>query len=73
MQDNKLFFVAAKTADGDSLDLHVVAVDKSAATTLWRGCYELADTVKPEFVGIIPGVTPDGASRVISWDVINPS
>lgn len=73
MQDNKLFYVGAKNSDGESLDLHVIEVDKQAATTLWREHYELDESDKPEFVGLIPGVVPEGAARAVPWGVINPS
>lgn len=73
MPENQLFFVAAKNADGDSQDLHVVASDVDTATAFWRTHWELDDADKPEWVGAIPGVVPTCPPGPISWEVINQS
>ena len=73
MARNQLFFIAAKTPDGDSHDLHVVAPDVAEATTFWRAHWELEDSDSPEWVGAIPGVEPTCEPGPISWEVINPT
>jgi hypothetical protein len=70
---NHLFFIAAKTVDGDSQDLHVVAADAVTATEFWRSHYELDADDSPEWVRPIPGVTPTCAPGAIGWEVINPA
>jgi hypothetical protein len=73
MARNQLFFVAAKSEDGDSRALHVVAIDVPAATEFWRTHWELDPSGKPEWVGAIPGVEPTCGPGPISWKVINPT
>lgn len=69
---NSLFFVGARSCDGDSQDLLVVAANKENAETIWRTHFELDDEDKPEFANPVPGVTPTREPGAIGWDEINP-
>lgn len=71
-QAKKLFFVRADNDDGENLDLLVVAQDKPAAEAAWRTHYELSSDDRPNWVGDVPGVTPDASCEegAIDWEAI---
>jgi hypothetical protein len=73
---NHLFYVRADDDNGDNRDLFVVAPTQTAASTYWRTYareqWGLDEDVMPEWVRIIPGVTPTRAEGPIGWDEINP-
>ena len=74
---NKLWYVRAQDTNGDDMDLLVVAATEQRARQLWREYYE--STVEEgdlllehfpdiDWVGPVPGVTPDpGPERAIPW------
>lgn len=67
---NHLFFISAKTVDGDSLDLFVIASSKEQALAFWREAYDLDESDVHEFIGIIPGVEPTAEAGPIDWGQI---
>lgn len=71
-QTNRLFFVRADNADGENLDLLVVAENKASAEASWRTHYGLDFESVPEWVGDVPGVVPvEGCDEgAIDWDAV---
>lgn len=75
MAENKLYYVRYEDLDydgGENQDDLVVASNKAGAIALWREYREYEDTVKPDWVGEIPGVVPTRSAGVIEWAEINP-
>lgn len=71
-QKNALFFVRADNCDGENQDLLVIASDATQAEEFWYKHFELEDNEKPQWVNVVPGVTPTADAGPISWSDINP-
>ncbi len=70
MPQNRLFFIAALDANGENIDLLVIAADKPQAERFWREYYELSETFTPALVGVVPGVVPTEEAGAIDWEAV---
>ncbi len=69
MSNRHLFFVRADSADGENLDLLVVATDKAQAQTYWAEHYDTSASAI-QWVGAVPGVAPTGDDGPIDWEAV---
>jgi hypothetical protein len=68
-----LYFIACKDeGNGENLDQFVVADTEPQALAFWRDAHERDDSLMPDWVGIVPGVTPNRAPGLIDWDEVIP-
>lgn len=75
MSANKLFYVRYQDHDYcpvENMDQLVVAPDEATAIQAWRDIREYDTDVKPDSVGVVPGVTPTSSVGAIDWGDIFP-